>query len=227
MGNSAAARASFDTRARQERQDWSIWFDLAVASQRRRAHAGVRDGDAALNPLSPEIAALESAVKSGGCRMMRARPTRESRAADQARLLLRRLPDRRRRPRPRTSRARPSSARSGAATATTRRAASRSRGCSGSPAAASPTRCRRRLDTVAELPDEPGRVDIAERHGHAAHARRRDRDARRARAGSDRAPLRRRSDREADRAILGLRDERGRGRAPPRAPPAPRAARGA
>ncbi len=54
-GNRAAARVSFRKAIAKDPRDWTLWFDLAVASQgpdRERA----LDGASRLNPLSPEIA---------------------------------------------------------------------------------------------------------------------------------------------------------------------------
>jgi O-Antigen ligase len=59
MGNKAAARKSFGEALAKNRQDWSIWLDLAVASKgvaRRQAFAAATR----LNPLSPEIASWKT-----------------------------------------------------------------------------------------------------------------------------------------------------------------------
>ena len=60
LGNNAAARASFEHALRKNKQDWSIWLDLAVASngaEQRKAFAKAT----MLNPLSPEIASWKPA----------------------------------------------------------------------------------------------------------------------------------------------------------------------
>ena len=59
----AAARASFRKAITQDRREWTLWYELALASQgnaRRRALAEARR----LNPQSPEIANLRSGLES-------------------------------------------------------------------------------------------------------------------------------------------------------------------
>jgi hypothetical protein len=63
-GDLPAARASFRRALGKDRQDWSIWLDLALASSgaERRAAFAAATG---LNPLSPEIASQRSSAAGG------------------------------------------------------------------------------------------------------------------------------------------------------------------
>jgi len=57
-GKSAAARASFRKAITKDRRDWTLWFELAQASRGRERALALHQASR-LNPLSPEIAAVE------------------------------------------------------------------------------------------------------------------------------------------------------------------------
>lgn len=61
QGELAAARQSFRTAIDRDRQDWSAWFDLAVASDGTEAHRALAEA-LRLNPLSPEITAFRTGL---------------------------------------------------------------------------------------------------------------------------------------------------------------------
>ncbi len=64
VGNRAEARASFEHALAKNRQDWSIWLDLALVStgaERKRAF----EAAAKLNPLSPQIPVYKTPARAG------------------------------------------------------------------------------------------------------------------------------------------------------------------
>ena len=61
-GDSAAARASLRTGIAKEPRDWSLWYELALASDDRKEVRQALDRAARLNPRSVEIAQLREAL---------------------------------------------------------------------------------------------------------------------------------------------------------------------
>jgi O-antigen ligase len=73
QGNTKAAQASFHSAIDKDRADWSLWLDLALATN-GKAQASALAEATKLNPLSPEIKELKTELGSSGGIAIGAKP---------------------------------------------------------------------------------------------------------------------------------------------------------